>query len=376
MSRKKIGLIFSYDEHWIGGTYYIINLVNALNQLEDYQKPQLIIFSNKKDFAILNDETEYRYLEFCLLDDNPRNKLFRVINAISKKLFARKLVVKKYNKKIDVIFPYRNIDYLNKIPSEKRIYWIPDFQEKHFPDFYSQEHLVNEKKRNTDIVMNSKKLVLSSYAALDDLKTYYPHYKTTPFVVHFAVTIPPISADPEVLTKFSLPSSFYFAPNQFWQHKNHFIVIKAVKLLKDSGTTVTVAFSGKEHDYRSPGYADSLKQLVIDLGLSEQIKFLGFLDRKDQVSLMKLAKAIIQPSLFEGWSTVIEEAMALNKLVIAADLDVNKEQLQENGYFFQRNNENDLAEIINQVNNAETVITYNYTEKKLAFARDFMQCLN
>ena len=37
----------------------------------------------------------------------------------------------------------------------------------------------------------------------------------------------------------------------------------------------------------------------------------------DQLRLMKESLGVIQPSLFEGWSTVIEDAKALNKKSIS-----------------------------------------------------------
>lgn len=378
MRRKRIGLIFSYDELWLGGTYYILNLVNALNVLDENRKPELIIFSNPKDFDILLKETQYPYLIFVHLSDIPQSKLLRLINNISKKIIGKKVIKRYYEDEIDAVFPYRSNTFLEKIPNEKRIYWIPDFQEKHFPEFYSQEHLVNEKLRNSDIAQNAKKLLLSSESALNDLKTYYPDFMVKPYVVHFAVKIPSLNGleNIDVLNKFQLPKEFFFAPNQFWRHKNHMLVIKAVEILKNKGIQVLVAFSGKEHDYRSPGYTDSIKNYVVEHDLNENIKFLGFLDRVDQLKLMELSAAIIQPSLFEGWSTVIEEAMAMNKMVLASDLDVNKEQLGDKGIYFNRNDANKCAEVIERFLESPTTVSFDYKQKQSDFARDFMSCLN
>ncbi len=378
MERKRIGLIFSYDELWLGGTYYILNLVNALNALEDNNKPELIIFSNPKDFDILSKDTQYPYLIFEYLNDNPKSKILRLINKLSKKTIGKKIFKTLFKDKVDAIFPYRTNGFLDKIPKEKRIYWIPDFQEKHFPDFYSQEHLTNEKIKNSDIALTAKKLLLSSESALNDLKTYYPEFKVKPYVVHFAVKIPSLNGleNIDVLNKFQLPKVFFFAPNQFWRHKNHMLVIKAVEILKNKGIKVRVAFSGKEHDYRSPGYTDSIKNYVVEHDLHENIKFLGFLDRVDQLKLMELSAAIIQPSLFEGWSTVIEEAMAMNKVVLASDLDVNKEQLGDKGIYFNRNDANECAEVIERFLESPTTVSFDYKKKQLDFARDFMSCLN
>ena len=73
-----------------------------------------------------------------------------------------------------------------------------------------------------------------------------------------------------------------------------------------------------------PVIFDYLKKFVTDNNISENVLFLGFIDRKEQLKIMQHSEAVIQPSLFEGWSTVIEDARALNKYIIASDLRVHR----------------------------------------------------
>ena len=47
------------------------------------------------------------------------------------------------------------------------------------------------------------------------------------------------------------------------------------------------------------------------LDIKKYISILGFISRQDQLSLMRDAIAVIQPSLFEGWSTVVEDCKAI-----------------------------------------------------------------
>jgi glycosyltransferase involved in cell wall biosynthesis len=175
--------------------------------------------------------------------------------------------------------------------------------------------------------------------------------------------------------KFNLPVEYFFSPNQFWAHKNHLVVIKAAQILKQKGKPVVIAFSGKENDNRNPGYTEELKKYVIDNQLEDVIRFLGFLDRREQLMLMKNAKAVIQPSLFEGWSTVIEDAMAMNQVVIASDLDVNIEQLGDKGFFFDKKSEKYLSEVIISVLSTDIQVRYGYNDKLSKFANQFKMFL-
>jgi glycosyltransferase involved in cell wall biosynthesis len=153
------------------------------------------------------------------------------------------------------------------------------------------------------------------------------------------------------------------------------VLIKAAEILKRDGKPVTIAFSGKENDNRNPGYTEKLKAYVKENNLDDVIYFLGFLDRREQLKLMKNAIAVIQPSLFEGWSTVIEDAMAMNQTVIAGDLDVNYEQLGEMGVFFDRNEPTALANKVQEVLMSKKKVDYNYKKKQLDFAINFSSCL-
>ena len=91
---------------------------------------------------------------------------------------------------------------------------------------------------------------------------------------------------------------------------------------------------------------------------------------------MKNCKSIIQPSLFEGWSTVNEDAKAENVFILAANLNVNKEQLQDypNYRLFNPSDANDLSNEIKKENFITKKIDYTYNLKK--FGLDFIKIIN
>lgn len=369
--RKKLGLVYFNDEQWIGGTYYTINLVHALNYLPTNEKPEIIAFSNPLDFQHLQAETNYPYLTFEDFSKSEYSKYESLINKFSVKFFKRKAFSKKYYKDIDAFFIMQRSEYIESIPAEKRIYWIPDFQDKYFPHYFTKEGFAKKHKRSLWIHQNAKKLILSSESVKRDWDEFYPNFKGKTSVIHFAVTHPEFESlsISELSKKFNLPKIYFFSPNQFWAHKNHMVVIKAAEILKNQGAPIVLVFSGKENDNRNPRYTESLKDYVKNKNLEDVVKFLGFLDRREQLKIMKYAKAIIQPSLFEGWSTVIEDAMAMNQVVIASDLDVNSEQLGEKAIYFKRNCAVDLANCIKKIGQSSCIrINYDYSQKISDFA--------
>lgn len=100
-------------------------------------------------------------------------------------------------------------------------------------------------------------------------------------------------------------------------------------------------------------------------------------DRKEQLALMKQAKAIIQPSLFEGWSTVVEDAKAMGQKIILSQLEVHLEQTEEysNKLFFNPYDANDLADKIqlSLINNSNTNIDFDYKKNVKNFGECFVK---
>ena len=380
--RKKVGIIFSNNENWIGGTYYILNLISALNTLEDVEKPEIVVFTRSIS-PIDNSEIEniaYPYISYNKLIDGyydyPFIKSF--INKISIRLFKR-ILFDERPVNIDICFPNPNHYHFEKLSQKYKVSWIPDFQEDYLPVFFSKEEVLIRKEYQRELSNTSKPVIFSSHNALMDFKRLYPNYKNTIFVLQFAVThLSYKSLDiGHLREKHKLLGDYFFAPNQFWAHKNHIVVLKAIKKLKDEGKEFLVAFSGKQEDYRNPDYFASLQKYVVENNLQENIRFLGFIDRKEQLQLMNNALAVIQPSLFEGWSTVVEDAKAMNAHLICSDLGVHREQLNKNVDFFNPHSYQDLAEkLLKNIENKTQIENMDYSLNIKKFGKDFMEIVN
>jgi len=379
MRNSNMGVFYRNTEGWIGGTYYIENLISALLLLPDDEKPYItVLCSTQKEYSRI-EAIGYPYLskkifEFPAKKNSLVQKVIRKISSMTGITVNSKLSLDIPLSKVEYFFP--SPASLKSQQGQKRIFWIPDFQELYYPNFFSPYEVKERIRGHKLIAKSGEKVIFSSHDVLKDFKKFYPQQNCTTFVIKFAVTHPPLgnSSIDELKKKYGIRGNYFMAPNQFWAHKNHDVIIDAAKMLLDNNQLdITIAFTGKEEDYRNPDYAKNLKKKVANLGLDASIKFLGFIDRADQLNLMKHAISVIQPSLFEGWSTVVEDTKALNQHIIASDLDVHKEQLVAYPHLmFARNDGKELAEKILEMRSFSSQhINYDYNLDRKKFAQEF-----
>lgn len=373
--RKKIGIIFELNSGWIAGAYYSLNLIHALNQLNEKEKPEIIILGNNdSDFKYVKDETNYPYLKYRKLKRH-FSLILRAINKITRLLISKNLFSTILPVKIKYVFPVRHNNYGDIFKNTKQIiYWIPDFQEHFLPQLFSKVDIQNRISFQKSILYSNSKVVVSSKASLSDLQKIYPDFTAQVFVLPFVVAHPSFDhiTEKQIIEKYNLPDKFLYSPNQFWQHKNHIIILKSLKLALEAGTPFHVVFSGIQKDYRNQDYFDSLLEYIEDNKIGKYISILGFIERTEQLKIMQMSYAVIQPSLFEGWSTVIEDAKLLKKKIICSNLAVHYEQLEEQANYFNPDNPEDLLKLINS-----ELISYDsdYKNLKILYAENFIKIL-
>jgi glycosyltransferase involved in cell wall biosynthesis len=337
-------LVFQYEENWIGGTYYILNIIRSLKRIDDSRKPELTILH--KPGSTLKDihDIGYPYLkQFAFSGELPFLK--RAVNKLCRKISGKPFFKAR--------IPLVTVDNLYPAPLEldksniKNFYcWIPDFQEHYLPGYFSPREITDRKAAQQQIVDSEIPVVFSSQNALDDFNKFYPQNVNKKVVLPFVSILSDAykQIDPaDLRTRYGVGKRYFIVTNQFWKHKDHVTVIRAFEKLSNEFPEVQLVLTGKEFDYRNPDYPGELKKYVKDHQLDARILFLGFIDRNDQLQLMKESIAVIQPSLFEGWSTVVEDAKALNKFIILSDIPLHREQIKSNCLFFQPSNADALA---------------------------------
>jgi glycosyltransferase involved in cell wall biosynthesis len=100
---------------------------------------------------------------------------------------------------------------------------------------------------------------------------------------------------------------------------------------------------------------NDLKVLVNELQLTNEVKFLGY--QKNPYKFLSKAKYLISSSIYEGFSNVILESLALGIPVIATDCPSGNREIVkegENGFFTKVGNPKHMAEVIDKALKGES----------------------
>lgn len=299
------------DPNWMGGIMYLRNLALSLSMLPAQMRPGL---------RLRGPETVARQV----IDASPHPEAFRAPpRGFISRVLSRVRGGRLPGEPVDVLYP----GFGPPIPGASTIRWIPDFQHRHLPQNFSAAEIADRDAAISAIAASPGVVVLSSEAALADFRAFWPGHRVTPKVWRFRSIID-TRATPaaDVPARFGLPERFLYLPNQFWAHKNHITVFRAMARLRAAGLEIPLVCTGAQSDRRNVGHFDSLMTFVHENGLEDQIRFLGLIDRQDQIEVFRRATAVVQPSLFEGWSTVVEDTRMIGRPIFLSDLPVHREQ--------------------------------------------------
>jgi glycosyltransferase involved in cell wall biosynthesis len=148
----------------------------------------------------------------------------------------------------------------------------------------------------------------------------------------------------ELKNKFHVENEFLLYPAATWKHKNHFNLFKALSLLNDEGLKAQLICTGNKTDY-----FEDLQKEIVELGLNDQVKFLGIVSEEDLIGLYKRASLVVIPTLYEAGSGPLYEAMRYSVPVICSDVTSLPDTMGAKKYIFNPNNINEIASLIKKM---------------------------
>jgi glycosyltransferase involved in cell wall biosynthesis len=254
---------------------------------------------------------------------------------------------------------FTNGSALKQIPMRLRfrlptLVWITDFQHLHLPDMFTRQEVDKRNKGYLMMAERADRVVLSSRSVQADFENFAPCMADKARVLPFVAQLPAdifVNDSRWVCDYYHLPERYFFLPNQFWKHKNHQVVIQALSILQSRSPDIKVVCTGNTHDYRTPSYFPELLATISQLGVRDSLILLGMVPHNHVFQLIRQSLAVIQPSLFEGWSTTVEETKSIGKHMILSDIGVHREQAPQQALFFDPRNPQALADCLKKMFN-------------------------
>ena len=337
-----VAFVLNLSSNWLGGINYYRNLLTAISRYEsDSIRVKVFLPEGQKADSF---HISSKNIEFIYCPPITKWSLSWLVRKVWVKIFRRDVILARYLRHygVDVI---SHADLAVRHSGIKTIAWIPDFQHKYLPEFFSKAELSSRDAEFERMAECMDKVILSSETAKDDFIRYYPQYRDKAYVLHFAPVLDfdSLNQTSKIEEQYGVDGKFFFLPNQYWKHKNHKVVLQALRILKDEGKFVRVISTGNTSDYRAPGHFAEIETFIKEYGLDDRYLILGMIPYADVQALAAYSLGYINPSLFEGWSTTVEEAKYRGKPILLSDLKVHREQAPSRGVFFNPNDPEDLA---------------------------------
>jgi glycosyltransferase involved in cell wall biosynthesis len=198
---------------------------------------------------------------------------------------------------------------------------IPDMQHEFFPRFFPKDILEWRRKNfKVSAISSTRVLAISNFTA----RTIIDILGVPPDKVHCTH----LSGDDEVFgkeadqgvknqvkEKYGLPDVYGYFPANTWPHKNHITLLRALKIYKERfGPSPKIVLTGAQ----DTGHKD-LVAAIGELGLQEDVVFLGYIPKNEIPYLYRNASFLVFPSFFEGFGMPVLEAMLSDCPVICSD---------------------------------------------------------
>jgi Glycosyltransferase len=333
---------------WTAGAHYYANLFGALRGLDESGRPRIVVLVSPTQRTGGYDT--YRALADELVEAPRSGFVHRYVRRAARLIGSTPRSGRRFDNllrhhDIDAVFvSWAEFEASVRVPL---LGWIHDFQHKHYPEFFSPRENQQRDDLFERLAASCSRVVLSSEDARRDYERFVPSFAHKARVLRFVAQVPAdvYDVDPGwICDEYHLPERFIYLPNQFWVHKGHQLVIEALAQLKASRPDITVVCTGNPADRRDPLYFGELLERVSRLGLRENFVVLGWVPQAQIFHLMRQAVAVLQPSLFEGWSTTVEETKSVGKTIILSDISVHREQAPASVRYFDPTDASALAE--------------------------------
>ena len=346
MKKKKIGLIFQTRPQHGGGYQYAIQAANCLVEKMDTDY-EIVVLCGNVYWQKWANEKGVRFLGHPLPDFSVGEQEFNCKYPFLAKLwytYMTSLGRLIREEKIDILFSPQQFFFLPNY-KVKIISPVHDLMHRYEPEFPEVRSGFEER----ELCMRSSAayitciLVDSSLGKRQFMESYMKAGAKKPYVVSLPFTVPDHvwNATEQYI---DVPDKYIFYPAQFWMHKNHMNLLKAINILRESIDDIHLVLVGSEKNYYKV-----IKKYIADNGLEQYVTILGFVSNENITYLYKHAVGMVMPSYFGPTNIPPLEAMALGCPVAVSNKYAMPEQVGNAGLLFDPDSPEEIAGCIKQM---------------------------
>lgn len=250
---------------------------------------------------------------------------------------------------IDITWSLTPACLSTEVPFITTVWDLEHRMQPYFPEVSLNDEWNAREKQYTGLLGKAAYVITGTQAGKLEIEKLYnvpsDRIRVLPFPTPHFVMQDDYWNDSNLLQKYGLPDKYLLYPAQFWPHKNHYGLLISLQVLqKKYNLTIPVVFVGSDM-----GNLDYIRKVVVDLGLSEQVHFLGFVPRDHLIMLYRNAFALLYLTFFGPDNLPPLEAFALSCPVIASNVSGAQEQLGDAALLVDPKDPDNVAEAINML---------------------------
>ncbi len=170
---------------------------------------------------------------------------------------------------------------------------LEHFKHSKFPEITFEEFKYREKLYFHSL--NKSEIVITSSESIKkNLCKHYNISKSKVLIIPYTPSnlFTEKAINKQFIKKYKKIRNYFFYPAQIWGHKNHIVILKAAKILREKNIKVNLIFSGRDR-----GYKKVLDKFINKNNL-KNIFFTGFLSSGEMHFIYKNCKGVVFPTLW------------------------------------------------------------------------------
>ena len=347
-----------------GGHQYEYKLLNILKKYHNDNSIEFKFYALDVGFKKLFSDLD---ININIIKENIFQKKHRILlsNLFFYKIFSKikmnfctieRILAKD---KIDLVYflsPNAISQALNDIPYIFTLWDLGHLEELEFPELTSERIFESRELMYTKSLKKAFKVIVDSdYSKQYSINKYNLDEKRVE-VLKFLPNIRVADDEGSIDIKkiYNIKNDYIFYPAQFWAHKNHMYILKAIKILKEKkNIDLDVVFSGSNR-----GNLEYILKKAKELGVDDLIHYAGFVPNNQIPSLYKQSLSLVMPTYLGPTNIPPLEAFFYNTSVCYSDKPSFREQVGDAVFYMDLKDPHSLVENIITIKNNKELVDY------------------